>query len=141
MKTHCTVSSSRRKCRKAHFQAPSHIRRKLMSSHLSKELRLQHKVRAMPIRKDDEIVITKGKDKGKKGKVLKVYRKRWCIHVEKVTKDKASGQPIQIPIKPANCIITTLKLDNQRKELLKKKASGRTRTAVKEEVTKMGTID
>lgn len=39
------VSSSRRKCRKAHFSAPSHIRRKLMSSPLSKELREKYNVR------------------------------------------------------------------------------------------------
>jgi large subunit ribosomal protein L26e len=40
------VSSSRRKSRKAHFSAPSSIRRKIMSSALSKELRGKHNVRA-----------------------------------------------------------------------------------------------
>jgi hypothetical protein len=39
------VTSSRRKCRKAHFSAPSHIRQKIMSSPLSKELREKHSVR------------------------------------------------------------------------------------------------
>lgn len=39
MKTHVEVSSSRRKSRKAHFTAPSHIRYRLMSARLSKELR------------------------------------------------------------------------------------------------------
>lgn len=38
------VSSSRRKSRKAHFTAPSHIRRKIMSSPLSKELREKYNV-------------------------------------------------------------------------------------------------
>ena len=38
------VSSSRRKSRKAHFAAPSSIRRKIMSSALSKELRNKHNV-------------------------------------------------------------------------------------------------
>ena len=38
------VSSSRRKSRKAHFAAPSSIRRKIMSSALSKELRTKHNV-------------------------------------------------------------------------------------------------
>ena len=60
MKSHVDVSSSRRKCRKAHFTAPSHIRYRLMSSHLSKELRTKHSVRALPIRKDDEVVIVRG---------------------------------------------------------------------------------
>lgn len=39
------VSSSRRKSRKAHFAAPSSVRRKIMSSALSKELRGKHNVR------------------------------------------------------------------------------------------------
>lgn len=38
------VSSSRRKARKAHFSAPSSVRRKIMSSPLSKELRGKHNV-------------------------------------------------------------------------------------------------
>lgn len=58
MKFNSQVSSSRRKSRKRHFQAPSHIRRKLMSAPLSKELRTKYNVRAMPIRKDDEVVVS-----------------------------------------------------------------------------------
>ena len=38
------VSSSRRKSHKAHFSAPSSVRRELMSSSLSKELRSKHSV-------------------------------------------------------------------------------------------------
>lgn len=39
------VSSSRRVNRKAHFDAPGHIRRKIMSAPLNKELRKEHGVR------------------------------------------------------------------------------------------------
>lgn len=39
------ISSSRRKSRKAHFTAPSSVRRKIMSSALSKELRGKYNVR------------------------------------------------------------------------------------------------
>mgnify|MGYP002402959791 CR=1 FL=1 len=45
------VSSSRRKCRKAHFTSDSTSRRKLMSASLSKELRERYNVRSVPIRK------------------------------------------------------------------------------------------
>lgn len=57
MKLNKQVTSSRRKNRKRHFEAPSHIRRKLMSSPLSKELRQKYNVRTMPIRKDDEVQV------------------------------------------------------------------------------------
>jgi large subunit ribosomal protein L26e len=80
------VTSSRRKCRKAHFQAPSHIRRKLMSAPLSKDLKIQYNVRSMPIRKDDQVSVVRGDYRGNKGKVLTVYRKRWYITIEKITK-------------------------------------------------------
>lgn len=39
------VSTSRRVNRKAHFDAPGHIRRKIMSAPLSKDLRSEHGVR------------------------------------------------------------------------------------------------
>ena len=51
------MTSSRRKSRKAHFTAPSHIRRRLMSAPLSKELRQKYNVRSMPVRKDDEVQV------------------------------------------------------------------------------------
>jgi large subunit ribosomal protein L26e len=57
MKFNKLVSSSRRKNRKRHFTAPSHIRRKIMSAPLSKELRKKHGVRSIPVRKDDEVIV------------------------------------------------------------------------------------
>ncbi|KAJ1839369.1 60S ribosomal protein L26A, partial [Coemansia sp. RSA 486] len=58
-----------RKSRKAHFTAPSHIRRRLMSSSLSKDLRKKYEVRAIPVRKGDEVIVTRGQYKGREGKV------------------------------------------------------------------------
>ena len=122
MKTHQEVTSSRRKQRKAHFASSSHIRRKLMSSHLSKDLKNKYQVRAMPIRKDDEVLVVRGPLKGNKGKVIQVYRSRWCIYIEKLTKQKLNGQPINIPIDPSKCVITKLKIDKDRNDLLARKA-------------------
>ncbi|KAA1077098.1 60S ribosomal protein L26A [Puccinia graminis f. sp. tritici] len=116
------VSSSRRKSRKAHFQAPSHERRIIMSSGLSKELRA--KVRSMPIRKDDEVVVVRGAFKGREGKVLSVYRKKYVIHVDKVTRDKASGQTVQIGVHPSKVVISKLYLDKDRKAILARKDRG-----------------
>lgn len=58
MKFNKMVTSSRRKNRKRHFNAPSHVRRKIMSSPLSKDLRQKYNVRSMPIRKDDEVQVS-----------------------------------------------------------------------------------
>lgn len=123
------VSSSRRKSRRAHFAAPSGVRRTIMSSALSKELRGKYNVRApvgdqlrltraqcrsLPIRKDDEVRIVRGKLKGREGKVTQVYRKKWVVHVERVHKDKSNGSTAPIGIHPSNVVITGLKLDKDR---------------------------
>lgn len=124
MKTHVEVSSSRRKNRKAHFAAPSNIRRKLLSAHLSKELRQKYNVRSLPVKRDDEVVIVRGTFKGNKGKVTQVYRRRWCVYVEKISKTKINGAPYQVPLHPSQLVITKPKLDNDRKDLLARKAAG-----------------
>ena len=95
MKFNPNVSSSRRKSRKAHFTAPSSERRKIMSASLSQELKKQHNCRSIPVRKEDEVRIVRGSFKGKEGKVVQVYRKKWVIHVDKVTRDKVNGTFIE----------------------------------------------
>ena len=92
MKTHASVSGQRRKARKAHFTAPSHLRRKIMSCHLSKDLKTKYDVRSIPVRKGDVVKIVRGSQKGRDGKVTAVYRKKWCLHVEKVQRDKTNGK-------------------------------------------------
>mmetsp|Transcript_50851 Transcript_50851/g.142322 ORF Transcript_50851/g.142322 Transcript_50851/m.142322 type:complete len:138 (-) Transcript_50851:128-541(-) len=121
MKVKATVSSSRRKSRKAHFTAPSHIRRKLMSAPLSKDLRTKYAVRSIPIRRDDEVMIVRGHYHDREGKVTQVYRKKWRIHVERVTRDKANGQTVPVGIHPSKVVITKIKLDKDRKALLDRK--------------------
>jgi len=96
-----------------------------MSSHLSKELKKKHDVRCLPVRHGDTVKIMVGPNKNREGKVTEVYRRRWCIHIEKIVKEKTNGQQANIPVHPSNCVITTLRLDKDRKALLaKKKQSG-----------------
>ncbi|KAK7054746.1 60S ribosomal protein L26A [Paramarasmius palmivorus] len=121
MKYSADVSSSRRKARKAHFSAPSSIRRKIMSSALSKDLRAKYNTRSLPIRKDDQVRIVRGKYKGREGKVTQVYRKKWVIHVDRVARDKSNGASSQIGIHPSNVVITTIKLDKDRRAILDRK--------------------
>ncbi|KAI0556245.1 ribosomal protein L24 [Xylaria scruposa] len=119
------VSSSRRKARRAHFQAPSSIRRNIMSAPLSKELREKYNVRSIPIRKDDEVQIVRGSHKGTEGKVTTVYRLKYVIHVERVTREKTSGQSVPLGIHPSNVVITKLKIDKDRDAILGRIKAGR----------------
>merc|ERR1712072_797834 len=121
MKFSSTVSSSRRKSRKAHFTAPSSVRRKIMSAHLNKELSQKYHVKPMPIRKDDEVIVMRGSNKGREGKVIQVYRKKFVIHIERVTREKSNGSTVNVGIHPSNVMITKLKLDRDRRAILDRK--------------------
>jgi ribosomal protein uL24 len=62
-----------------------------MSCHLSKELKTKYDVRTIPVRKGDSIKVMRGNLKGREGKVQTVYRKKWCLHIEKLTREKTNG--------------------------------------------------
>ena len=106
-----------------------------MSAPLSKELRGKHNVslsisrlsdlwpdrsllctqtRSLPIRKDDEVRITRGTYKGREGKVTQVYRKKWVIHVDRVHRDKSNGATAPIGVNPSKVVIINIKLDKDR---------------------------
>jgi len=93
-----------------------------MSSPLSKELRAKHQVRSLPIRKGDEVMVVRGHHHDREGMVIRVYRKKWVIHIERVTKDKANGDTVNIGIHPSKVVITKLKIDKDRKALLERKS-------------------
>lgn len=96
-----------------------------MSSGLNKELSAKYNVRSLPIRKDDEVKVMRGQFKGYEGRVTQVYRRKWVIHIERVTRNKVNGQTIQVGIAPSNVVITKIKLDKDRLALLERKAAGR----------------
>merc|ERR1712134_105478 len=125
-KQNSAVSSQARKSRKAHFNAPSHLRRKIMSAALSKELRSKYNVRSMPVCKDDKVKIVRGKFKGEQtGKIITVYRSKYILQVERIQREKAGGQSVHIGISPSNVVITKMKLGKDRKDLLAAKKATR----------------
>jgi len=75
---------------------------------------IYNQTRSLPIRKDDEVRIVRGKYKGREGKVTQVYRKKWVIHVDRVQRDKSNGATAPIGIHPSNVVITNIKLDKDR---------------------------
>jgi large subunit ribosomal protein L26e len=127
MKTNPLVSQSRRTSRRNHFSASSSERRIIMSAPLSKKLREQYNIRSLPVRKGDTVRILVGsrKIKGKEAKIKTVYRKKYCINLEKITREKVNGTQVDINIHPSNVELTTLHIDKNRKDLIARKAKGR----------------
>ncbi|XP_061041246.1 ribosomal protein uL24-like [Eubalaena glacialis] len=125
MKFNPFVTSDRSKNCKRHFNAPSHVRSKIMSSPLSKELRQKYNVHSMPIRKDDEVQVVRGHYRGQQiGKVVQVYRKEYVIYIERVQRE-ANGTTVHVGIHPSKVVITRLKLDKYQKKILERKAKSR----------------
>jgi len=106
-------SKQPRKQRKWRANAPLHVRHKLVSAHLSKELKKQYNRRSIPIRKGDEITIKRGDSKGKSGKVSRVDMKNLKVFMDNLKTKKVSGQEIEVPVEPSNTVITKLNLDDK----------------------------
>ncbi len=118
---HWKSSKQPRKQRKYRKNAPLHIKRKFLSTHLSKELRKKYNKRNIPIRKGDKVKILRGQFKKKIGKVDRVLLKRQKVYIENIALTKKDGSKVPYPINPSNLIITELFLeDKKRKKVLER---------------------
>jgi large subunit ribosomal protein L24 len=126
-------SKQPRKQRKYRYNAPLHIRHKLVSATLSKELRKEVGRRSVPIRKGDEVQVMRGSFDGFKGVVERVDLKKLKIYVEGANAKKVDGTEVAKPIDPSNVRITKLTLDDKMRIASIEKTGGQTK-ATKPEV-------
>ena len=104
------------------FNAPAHIRHKLMSAPLSHELSASKGAKTLPVRRGDTILIKRGDNKGFEGKVSRVDLKAFRIYVEGLTREKVDGTNIFLPVHPSKVEIRNLNLDDKwRKNILARK--------------------
>jgi large subunit ribosomal protein L24 len=112
---HWIKSKQTRKKRKYRANAPLNIRRKLVSSNLSKELRGKYKRRNFPLRKGDTIKIMKGEFKGKKGKIASLDLKKTKAVIEGIQRTKKDGTKVNVIFDPSNLQIQELNLDDKQR--------------------------
>ncbi len=116
-------SKQPRKQRKYILNAPLHIRRKIMSGMLCKEIRELVKVRSFPIRVGDYVKILRGRFKGIEGLVIKMDAKRYRVFVENAKFTAKTGKEVYYPIHHSKIMILRLNLsDKKRIEILKRRA-------------------
>ena len=110
------------KQRKRLFNAPAHIRHRLMSAPLSSELAASRGAKTLPVRKGDTVRIMRGDNKGFEGKVSRVALKEYRIYMEGLTREKVDGTNIFLPIHPSKVQIRNLNLEDKwRKDILTRK--------------------
>lgn len=66
------------------------------------------------------MTVVRGSNKGREGKVTSVYRLKWVIHIERLVREKSNGLNVPIGIHPSKVVITKLKLDKDRENLLER---------------------
>ena len=117
------ISSKKpRKQRKYILNAPQHIKSKMFSSHLSKELRAKHGKRSMRPVKGDKVKIMRGKYKGQSGKIEKVDVNDQRALISGIEFIKKDGNKVMYPIHVSNLTITELNLtDKKRKAIVERK--------------------
>jgi len=113
-------SKQARKQRKYTYNAPLHIRKQFMRSHLSAELKKTYTTRSFGLRKGDKVKLVRGQFKGRDGKIDKVDLKRGRVYITGIELPKKDGSKMLYPIHPSNLIITELALDDKyRREKIK----------------------
>lgn len=110
------ASKKPRKQRKYVFNLPLHIRKTLLATLLSKELRKKHNRRNLPVRVGDKVKILRGQFKKKTGKITKVELKDLKIHIEGIENIKKDGSKVPYPVYPSNVMITELNLDDRKRQ-------------------------
>ncbi|RLI26757.1 MAG: 50S ribosomal protein L24 [Candidatus Hecatellales archaeon] len=99
--------------RKAMYQAAYHARRKMLSAHLSPDLRVRYGLRSIPVRKGDTVRIMRGTYAGVEGKIRSVDLKKFRVTIDGVTREKADGTTVYVPIHPSNLMVVKLDLSDK----------------------------
>ena len=130
-------SKQPKKQRKYLANAPLHLKKKLVSVNLSKELRKKHGKRNIPVRKGDTVKVMKGKFKKKQGKVISVELKRSKISIEGIQRKKQDGSKVNVKLQPSNLQIIELNLEDRKRKIRKEiKTEKKKETSNKKSVEK-----
>ena len=116
------MSKQPRKQRKSRFNAPLHVRHKLMGVTLSEELREKYQIRSLPVRKGDKVLVMRGDFKEQEGKVEKVDLKNYRLLIDGVSVQKPDGNQVYHSVHPSKVMLVELDLDDEeRSEILERK--------------------
>ena len=112
------------KQKKYALNAPLHVKRKMVKSALSKELKEQHKVNALTVRTGDTVKIMRGDHKGKSGKVLGFgVKDRSRVLVSGIEVTRLDGSKKNVPLVASNLMITRTETDKRRINKSKEKGA------------------
>ena len=122
-------SKNRRKQRKYRANAPLHIKRKMLASHLSKDLASKYNTRSVPVVTGDKVKIVRENFKGKTGTITEIKLRTKKVLIDVAYMLKKSGSKVFYPVDPSKVIVTELNLkDSVRAESLSKESKSKKET-------------
>lgn len=104
------------------YNAPLHLQGKMLSAHLSKELRTKLKTRSMRVRVGDKVIVMIGQYKKKSGKVESTDVRGRKVYIAGIDRLRKDGSKAQYPFDPSNLVIIEMADDKRRLEAAPKKA-------------------
>lgn len=111
-----------RKQHKYRYNAPLHVRQKLLRAHLSPDLRKKYGFRSLQLKKGDKIKVMRGQFIDKEGKIDSISLRYERVLVSGIDTIKKDGTKIPFPLSPSNLMILELELaDKYRKQKLESK--------------------
>jgi len=103
------------KQRKSLYNSPMHMRRKQITSKLSKGLAKEMGRRSLGLRKGDEIKVMRGDSRGITGKVTKIDIKSTKVYVDTIKRKKVSGEEVQTPLHASNLMIIKAEMADKKR--------------------------
>ena len=104
-----------RKQRKYLANAPKNVKRIIMSSNLSKEIRKKYSRRSFPLRKEDNVKVMSGEHKGKTGKVESFDMKKMKVTITGIQITRKEGTKIPVKFHPSKLQIQDLSLEDKKR--------------------------
>lgn len=111
---HWLSSRQTRKQRKYRYNAPNHLVKKMIASNLVESLREKYG-RTLPLRKNDLVLVMRGKFKGKKGKITSINTLKRKAYIEGIFINKKDGTKINVPFDASKLQIQELNLDDKKR--------------------------
>lgn len=103
------------KQRKYRMNAPLHVKRKFLSTNLSKPLRRKYLRRNFYVRKGDTVKVLRGKFKGRTSKISSLDMHKLRVFLEGVQVSKRDGTKANVHFDPSNLQITDLALEDKKR--------------------------
>lgn len=118
------ASKQPRKQRKYKANISLHLKHRIMSAHLSKELKQKYKRRSFSVRKGDSVKVMRGEFRGKAGKISLVNTKKMKVAIDGLQKQKKDGTKVNVYFSPSILMITEFHLEDKEREKALKRNIG-----------------